>query len=48
MLRDYRMATIVYDAIRKDYAQDGAAKLAASATVSRDLHECPAFPTDHF
>ena len=34
MLRDYRTAAAVYDSIRKDYLQDGAQKLFASATVS--------------
>lgn len=32
MLRDYSYAAKVYDSIRRDYAQDGATKLAASAT----------------
>lgn len=36
MLRDYKTAAAVYDAIRKDYLQDGAQKLCASATVSTD------------
>ncbi len=32
MLRDYRLASTVYDSIRRDYIQDGAVKLGASAT----------------
>lgn len=32
MLRDYRFSAGIYDGIRRDYAQDGATKLAASAT----------------
>lgn len=32
MLRDYSYAAKIYDSIRRDYAQDGATKLAASAT----------------
>ncbi len=34
MLRDYKLASTVYDSIRRDFIQDGAVKLGAAATVS--------------
>lgn len=38
MLRDYKAATGIYDSIRRDYIQDGAVKLGASATVGDFSH----------